>query len=348
MYYRSNDGSENTKVEVTRETKIIDGVECVVVLDRVFNPNGKLIEKTFDYYAQDLDGNVWYFGEDSKNYVHGVFQDTEARGSPELIGAEPGIIMKAAPVVGESYTQENAPGIAADAATVLSLDASAHTPYGSFDPTLKTFEFSPLEPALKEQKFYAAGVGFVRAKDLADTGQGEKLVRIEVNGTSADDTIDGNIGRDVLRGHDGNDALRELRGDDTLVGGIGADHLAGGGGRDVFQFDLAKESGKAAAARDTISDFRAGNDTIRSRENRRRSRPEWRSGLPFHWRRALPRDGRRTPLQGRSRRRNRQGRREWRWRRRLQHQGRRNKRAWCERLRPLNPDRHAPYAAAVA
>ncbi len=102
----------------------------------------------------------------------------------------------------------------------------------------------------------------MRAKDLTDTGQGEKLVRIEVNGTSADDTIDGNIGRDVLKGHDGNDALRGLRGDDTLVGGIGADHLAGGGGRDVFQFDLAKESDKAAAARDTISDFRAGKDTI--------------------------------------------------------------------------------------
>ncbi len=101
-YYRSNDGSENTKVEVTRETKIIDGVECVVVLDRVFNPNGKLIEKTFDYYAQDLDGNVWYFGEDVKNFVHGVFQDTDGSWLAGVDGAEPGIIMKAAPVVGES------------------------------------------------------------------------------------------------------------------------------------------------------------------------------------------------------------------------------------------------------
>ena len=262
LYYASDDGSETIEFEITRKTKIVDGVECVVVLDRVYDEAGTLIEKTFDYFAQDLDGNVWYFGEDVKNYVDGVFHDTKGSWLAGVNGGEAGIIMQANPVVGQSYGQENAPGIAADAATVLSLDASTTTPYASFDPTLKTFEFSPLEPALKEQKFYAAGVGFVRVKDLADTGQGEKLVRIEVDGTNGDDTIDGNVGYDVLRGRGGNDVIRGFGGDDTLVGGKGADRLTGGGGRDTFQFDLAKHSGKAAATRDAILDFRPEKDTI--------------------------------------------------------------------------------------
>ncbi|HET7716497.1 MAG TPA: M10 family metallopeptidase C-terminal domain-containing protein [Bauldia sp.] len=262
FYYESDDGSETIRFEVTRKTKIVDGVECVVVLDRVYDENGALIEKTYDYFAQDKDGNVWYFGEDVKNYVDGVFHDTKGSWLAGVAGAEAGIIMKASPVPGETYSQENAPGVAADAATVLSLDARANTPYAKFDPTLKTYEFSPLEPALKENKFYAAGLGFVRVKDLASQGQGESLVRIEFDGTDEAETIAGNVGRDILRGHGGNDEIRGLAGDDTLIGGNDADLLIGGRGRDMFQFDFAKESGNGPGARDTIADFRPVQDRI--------------------------------------------------------------------------------------
>ena len=55
---------------VTHSTKRIMGVKCMVVKDRVF-AQGKLGEKTFDYYAQDKKGNIWYFGEDSKEYKNG-------------------------------------------------------------------------------------------------------------------------------------------------------------------------------------------------------------------------------------------------------------------------------------
>src|SRR5262245_62780662 len=63
--YQSTDGSEVDFVTVTDQTKTILGVTCVVVQDNVF-VDGKLAESTLDYYAQDKDGNVWYFGEDTK------------------------------------------------------------------------------------------------------------------------------------------------------------------------------------------------------------------------------------------------------------------------------------------
>jgi hypothetical protein len=262
LWYESNDGSETVRFEITTKTKIVDGVECVVVLDRVYDEKGRLIEKTYDYFAQDLDGKVWYFGEDVKNYKNGNFQDTSGSWLAGVNGAEAGVIMQAPPVVGQSYSQENAPGIAEDAAKVLSLAAGVSTPYGNFDPTLKTHEFTPLDPSLQEHKFYVAGLGFVRVKDLASAGQGEQLVRVEFAGTSQDETIEGNIGPDLLGGFGGDDLIRGRGGNDTLVGGNGADRLAGGGGQDTFQFDLAKDSGKISALRDVIVDFRPGKDTI--------------------------------------------------------------------------------------
>jgi Ca2+-binding RTX toxin-like protein len=262
LHYRSNDGSETVKFEVTRQTKIIDGVECVVVLDRVYDEKGRLIEKTYDYFAQDLDGKVWYFGEDVKNYKNGVFQDTGGSWLAGVNGAQAGVIMQAPPVVGQGYSQENAPGIAEDAATVLSLDAHTNTPYAAFDPTLQTFEFTPLDPTLREHKFYAEGIGFVRVTDLTSPGQGEKLVRMEFNGTDQVELIAGNVGPDVLSGRGGGDAIQGHGGDDTVIGGAGADRLAGGGGRDTFQFDLTKESGEASTSRDVIADFRPGRDKI--------------------------------------------------------------------------------------
>src|SRR5215217_5629604 len=63
--YRGNSGGnpERDVMTVTHSTKMVMGVKCVVVNDRVW-AGGKLTEKTFDYYVQDRKGNVWYFGED--------------------------------------------------------------------------------------------------------------------------------------------------------------------------------------------------------------------------------------------------------------------------------------------
>ena len=93
-------------------------------------------------------------------------------------GAQAGIVMEAHPKVGDTYSQEDAPGVAEDMATVLSLDASRTVPYGTFDNLLKTRDFSPLEPSVVERKFYAVGVGSVLEKTVKGPRERVVLVRV--------------------------------------------------------------------------------------------------------------------------------------------------------------------------
>lgn len=165
------------RVTVTRRTKEILGVRTVVVKD-IERIDGEIAEKTFDWYAQDKQGNVWYFGEKTAEYENGVPVTTAGSWKAGVAGAKPGIVMQAKPRVGQTYRQEFAPGVAEDAARVVSLNARANVPFGRFRGVLKTFDFTPLEPDVKENKYYAPGVGQVLAVDL-ETGEREELVRIE-------------------------------------------------------------------------------------------------------------------------------------------------------------------------
>jgi hypothetical protein len=174
---KTKDATEGDVVAVTSDTKNIMGVECVVVNDRV-TEDGKLTEKTYDWYAQDKEGNVWYFGEDSKEYENGKVVSTKGSWQAGLDGAKPGIIMPADPKVGETYRQEYYKGKAEDMAKVLSLDESATVPYGSFDHVLMTNEWTPLEPNIAEHKYYAAGVGNIL--EVAVKGPQERLELVDV------------------------------------------------------------------------------------------------------------------------------------------------------------------------
>src|SRR4029453_4923875 len=71
--YREVENGEvqHVVVTVTGRTKTIDGIEARVVHDRVATPGGETVEDTFDWYAQDKDGNLWYLGEDTKEYEEG-------------------------------------------------------------------------------------------------------------------------------------------------------------------------------------------------------------------------------------------------------------------------------------
>ena len=153
-------GTERDRMTVTHDTKMVMGVECVVVDDRAWE-GGQLVEKTYDWFAQDKEGSVWYFGEDTKEYENGKVVSTKGSWEAGVDGAKPGIIMQAEPEVGQSYRQEYYPGEAMDMARVLSLDASVTVPYGSFDHVLETREWTPLEPSYDEHKYYARGVGQV-------------------------------------------------------------------------------------------------------------------------------------------------------------------------------------------
>lgn len=168
-------GFETIRVEVTRDKKSILGVSTTVVHDRVLL-DGELHEDTFDWYAQDEDGNVWYFGEDVKNYEGGVVVSTTGSWTAGLNGATAGIIMEAIPRVGDSYEQEHAAGVAEDMARVVSLKKKATVPEGSFPRCLQTVEWTPLEPGVRAYKFYARGVGAV----LETTPGGERIELIDV------------------------------------------------------------------------------------------------------------------------------------------------------------------------
>jgi hypothetical protein len=174
---KSGGNPERDVMSVTPSTKKVMGVKCVVVDDRVW-AHAKLSEKTFDYYAQDKKGNVWYFGENSKEYKSGKVS-TQGSWEAGKAGAKPGIIMQAHPKVGQSYRQEYKKGSAEDMTKVLELNGSAEVPYGSFDHTLVTKEWSPLEPGVVEHKSYAAGVGDVKEVTVKGPSETLGLVKVE-------------------------------------------------------------------------------------------------------------------------------------------------------------------------
>jgi hypothetical protein len=155
-------GTESTVTEVTHDTKVVDGVTTTVVHDRVFL-DGTLAEDTFDWYAQDAAGNVWYFGEATQEFQPGGGVSTEGSWEAGVDGALPGVIMLASPMVGATYPQEQATGVAEDMAKVSSLDASVTVSYGTFDHALQTLEWSLLEhgQGAREEKTYVSGLGLV-------------------------------------------------------------------------------------------------------------------------------------------------------------------------------------------
>ena len=175
------DTTERDEMAVTHGTKQIMGVECVEVNDKVWE-EGKLIEQTFDWYAQDEEGNVWYFGEDSKELENGKVTSTKGSWEAGKDGAKPGIIMQAHPKVGQTYRQEYYKGEAEDMALVLDVNGSAKVPYGSFNHVLVTKDWNPLEPSLLEHKYYAAGVGNVM--EISVKGPPERIELVEVKSTS--------------------------------------------------------------------------------------------------------------------------------------------------------------------
>jgi hypothetical protein len=168
---------ETTTTEVMTETRTILGVTCTVVRDEL-KADGELAELTFDWYAQDTAGNVWYFGEDTAEYENGKLTSRKGAWEAGVDGAQPGIIMPAAPVVGTTYRQEFYEGEAEDLAKVVELTASAETPAGAYSDVLVTEDWTPLEPDQVERKFYALGVGLVMER-LIKGGHGvNRLVKV--------------------------------------------------------------------------------------------------------------------------------------------------------------------------
>lgn len=173
----TEDGLVEEAVFVTHETKTIMGVVCTVVRDSE-SVEGQLEEDTLDWYAQDKNGNVWYFGEYSTQYENGEVIGHEGSWEAGIDGALPGIIMMAKPLLGKSYRQEYLKGVAEDTAKALRLNARVSVAYGDFENCLVTKEWTPLEPGHIEHKYYAPGVGLVLIMELKGKNIRTELVDI--------------------------------------------------------------------------------------------------------------------------------------------------------------------------
>ncbi|MGI9085715.1 MAG: hypothetical protein ACR2FE_10575 [Aeromicrobium sp.] len=156
----SSEGEERIVVTVTDKTKVVDGVTATVVHDEVIEVGGKLIEDTYDWYAQDKAGNVWYLGEDTKSYSEPTMS-TAGSWEAGVDGARAGLVMMAKPTIGKAYHQEFYEGEAEDQGKVLAIDESVTGPTGSYDRVVRTADTTALEPEILEHKWYAPGVGFV-------------------------------------------------------------------------------------------------------------------------------------------------------------------------------------------
>lgn len=158
--YESKVGDDVERIEVTVEPgeKDVWGAKARIVRDTV-TLNGELIEDTWDWYAQDDDGHVWYLGEDTAEYAKGELVCHCGAWEAGKDGALPGVMMMAEPVKGYSYRQEYFQGEAEDYAKVISLNETVKVPAGTFTGCLKTQDMSALDPSMKAFKYYCPGVG---------------------------------------------------------------------------------------------------------------------------------------------------------------------------------------------
>ena len=148
-------------MEVTAAIRVVNGVDSREVHDQVF-VSGELTEDTYDWYAQDGTGAVWYLGEDSKELDHGTVTSTQGSWEWGKDGALPGIVMPADPAsqVGIGYRQEYEKGVAEDWGRVMKLDQSVTVPFGSFTGCIVTDDWNALESGL-EHKTYCPNSGVV-------------------------------------------------------------------------------------------------------------------------------------------------------------------------------------------
>ena len=178
--YRESDTKGNAQkvnVTVTTRTRQILGIAATVVHD-VVSDHGEVIENTFDWYGQDVCGNVWYLGENTKEYENGVVVSTAGSWEAGVNGAEAGVIMPADPQVGQVYQQEFYAGEAEDNAAILSLDEQAEVPYGHFDNVILIKEFTPLTPDALEYKLYAKDIGVVLSIAVSGGSDREDLLSV--------------------------------------------------------------------------------------------------------------------------------------------------------------------------
>lgn len=182
--YSETDGEGNVQqvdVTVLDETKEIVGIRATVVHD-IVTEDGATVEDTLDWYAQDTIGNLWYLGEDTKEYENAKVTSTEGSWQTGVDGGQAGIILPPDPQVGMTWRQEWYTGQAEDQAEVLAVDEHVVVPAGTYDGVVRTRDFTPLEPTVEENKYYARGVGPVQEIQTKGGTSVDKLLEFTPGG----------------------------------------------------------------------------------------------------------------------------------------------------------------------
>ena len=178
VYRGTKDGQTQTDtVTVTDRKKVILGIPATVVHD-VATHDGTVLETTFDYYAQDKQGTVWYLGEDTTAFDPNGKPDTSGSFQAGIDGAQPGIIMQASPRIPDAYRQECYAGQAEDTAWVVATSGSVRVPYGTVRDVLTTLEATRLEPGAYDEKVYGPGIGIVSEQSLTGPNETSRLVSV--------------------------------------------------------------------------------------------------------------------------------------------------------------------------
>ncbi len=178
VYLEEGENGEQMRVVITATSatrKIANGVTARVVRDTVTS-DGAIVEDTFDWYAQDTAGTVWYLGEDTAEFEDGKISSREGSFEAGVDGALPGVSMPGKPEPGLAYRQEFYEGKAEDNGQVLSLEEMADVPAGHFDKVLLTKDTITIEPDVLEYKLYAPGVGSVLTLGVSGGAGREELV----------------------------------------------------------------------------------------------------------------------------------------------------------------------------
>ena len=166
-------------VRVLAQTKLVaEGIRARVVSD-IATHGSKVLEKTFDWYAQDKQGNVWYLGEDTTAYLPNGRQDKSGSWEAGVDDGEPGLIMKAGPKVPDAYRQEYLAGEAEDTAWIVGGPDSLTVPYGTVRHVLTSLEATRIEPGLYDKKVYAPGIGIVLERTVTGPTEIAQLVSMK-------------------------------------------------------------------------------------------------------------------------------------------------------------------------
>jgi hypothetical protein len=165
---QTDEGLDRVEEQRLVETKTIMGIKCIVVRFKEYI-NGNLVEDTRDWYAQDNDGNLWYFGEEVDNYnANGTISDHGGSWEAGIDGALPGMIMPANPQIGMRYREEYYFGHAEDEAEITETGISETISLGTYNNCIKTKNWTVLEPDALETKIYAPGIGLIKEVSISE------------------------------------------------------------------------------------------------------------------------------------------------------------------------------------